>query len=269
MLCFSGNRQRSTLFEIHAFESAIARPNLEPLEPPGLNSTTLWMPQPKAVAAARSANAAGGRADTAAAQTRATGPRPARSATPTARRQSAGAKPRARSVGQDADGDGAPQTGARSDRRQKLSQLDAARATKISDVPIPPTLAGPAPDDSMAGLSASVDPFLGAPGVHAAQCADAACLKADHTTCSGHIAAHCADLCPDLSPDLSPARCRFYSTAGNHGVQCRTLSDVLRSRPRRLPRIHRRTRRRELPHKVPSALPPLHWRSLRLRRSCG
>ena len=150
--------------------------------------------------------------------------RPARSATPRAHPRSAGAKPRARSVGQDADGDGAPQAGARSARRQKLSQLDAARATKISDVPIPPTLAGPAPDDSMAGLSASVDPFLGAPGVHAAQCADAACLKADHTTCSGHIAAHCADLCPDLSPDLSPARCQFYGTAGNHGVQCRTLT---------------------------------------------
>jgi hypothetical protein len=69
----------------------------------------------------------------------------------------------------------------------------------IPDAPTPLTLAGPATDDRrMAGLSASVDPFLGAPGIHAAQCADAACHQGDHAMCGDHIAAHCADLCPRI-----------------------------------------------------------------------
>ena len=76
--------------------------------------------------------------------------------------------------------------------RRRKSNL--CQGTAFSHALIPLTRAGPAPDDlCMAGLSASVDSFLGAPGIHAAACADAACLKADHTTCSGHIAAHCAE----------------------------------------------------------------------------
>ena len=83
--------------------------------------------------------------------------------------------------------------------RAQRRQLGAARAMLIPDAPIPPTLAGPAPDDRrMASLSASIDPFWGAPGLHAAQCADAACHEGDHSMCDGHIAAHCADLCPRI-----------------------------------------------------------------------
>ena len=86
---------------------------------------------------------------------------------------------------------------------QRRRQLGAARARQSPDAPTPPPLAGPAPDDQrMASLSASIDPFWGAPGLHAAQCADAACHKGNHAMCGGHIAAHCADLCPQI--------CRHY-----------------------------------------------------------
>jgi len=60
----------------------------------------------------------------------------------------------------------------------------------------------------MAGLSASVDPFHGAPSIHPAQCADAACHEADHAMCGGYIAAHCADLCLRI--------CRHY----HEGKRC-------------------------------------------------
>ena len=135
-----------------------------------------------------------------ASQPGATGPRPARSTTPKARRRTSGAKSRARSAGLDADTRlDEDEEDMQHSTAQRRRQLGAARALQIPDAPIPPTHAGPAPDDlRMAGLSASVDPFLGAPAIHAAACADAACDKADHAMCGGHIAAHCADLCPRI-----------------------------------------------------------------------
>ena len=87
----------------------------------------------------------------------------------------------------------------------------------IPDAPIPPTLAGPAPDDHrMASLSASIDPFWGAPGLHAAQCADAACHKGNHAMCGGHIAAHCADLCPRICRRFPEGkRCAYGARAAD------------------------------------------------------
>ena len=162
-----------------------------------------------------------------AAQTGATGPRPARSATPTARRRSPGAKSRARSAGLDEDEEEMQQHSSAQRR-----QLGAAHAMQIPDTPIPLTLAGPAADDHrMTSLSACIDPFWGAPGLHAAQCADAACDKGDHAMCGGHIAAHCADLCPRI--------CRRFPRASVAPTALARLTAC----PARLP--HSTTSRRE------------------------
>ena len=90
---------------------------------------------------------------------------------------------------------------------------------QIPDAPIPLTRAGPVTDDlRMAGLSASVDPFLGAPAIHAAACADAACLKADRRAAATlqHAALTSAPIsAPILAPPDADSTVRRAATASN------------------------------------------------------
>ena len=78
--------------------------------------------------------------------------------------QRPGTKRRARSGGSNADGE---ENATRTRARARLSGLRVG--TAISTAPIPPTPAGPRPEDPrMGALSAAVDPFDGAPGLHPA-----------------------------------------------------------------------------------------------------
>ena len=87
-------------------------------------------------------------------------------------------KPRARSAGRDAAGE-EDATRARAPWRARLSGLRFG--TAISTMPIPPTPGGSRPDDPrMGALSAAVDPFYGAPGLHLAHCQDSSCKEANH-----------------------------------------------------------------------------------------